>query len=115
MESLLYFLLFGALIFLMMRFGCGAHAAGHGHGRSSRGAGGNAGGEPRWIPPEKDVDPVCKMTVDTATSKSAVHDGRVYYFCSPDCRDKFEASPGAYVTGAAAPAPTTEHRHESHH
>ena len=32
METLVYFLICGALIFFMMRFGCGAHVMGHGHG-----------------------------------------------------------------------------------
>lgn len=116
MESLLYFVLFGGLIFLMMRFGCGAHAAGHGHGRSKPqdSAGGSAGGA-RWTPPEKDTDPVCGMTVATAGAKSTVHDGNVYYFCSADCRDKFEASPGGYLKTQGAPSQPKEHQHGSHH
>ena len=32
MEALIYFALWAGLIFLMMRFGCGAHVMGHGHG-----------------------------------------------------------------------------------
>lgn len=32
METLLYFILWGGLLFLLMRFGCGAHMMGHGHG-----------------------------------------------------------------------------------
>ncbi len=31
MEALLYFAVWAAFIFLMMRFGCGAHVMGHGH------------------------------------------------------------------------------------
>jgi YHS domain-containing protein len=64
----------------MMRFGCGA-----------------AGGPP-WSPPAKDTDPVCGMTVETKTAKSSVYDVHVYYFCSQDCRQKFDESPVAYVT-----------------
>ena len=37
MPTYLNFLLWGALFFVMMRFGCGAHIMGHGHRR-----GGNA-------------------------------------------------------------------------
>ena len=33
METLLWFAIWAALIFLMMRFGCGAHVMGHGHGQ----------------------------------------------------------------------------------
>ena len=32
MPTVIYFLLWGALFFVMMRFGCGAHIMGHGHG-----------------------------------------------------------------------------------
>jgi YHS domain-containing protein len=78
MESLVYFLLWGALIFLMMRFGCGAHVTGHGRGH------GTSREEASWTPPEKDVDPVCGMNVQTATAKSSVHDRHVYFFCSAD-------------------------------
>jgi YHS domain-containing protein len=39
--------------------------------------------------------------VNTADAKSSVHDGTVYYFCSADCRDKFEAEPPSYTGGKA--------------
>ncbi len=32
MPTYLYFLLWAAFFFVMMRFGCGAHIMGHGHG-----------------------------------------------------------------------------------
>jgi YHS domain-containing protein len=114
MESLVYFLLWGGLIFLMMRFGCGSHVMGHGgHGRKQDERSG--GGEPRWVPPEKDRDPVCGMTVTTAAAKSTVHGGHVYYFCSQGCRDKFEASPATYVQNPSAQAHGKENAHGSHH
>ena len=33
MQMLMYFLIWGAFIFLMMRFGCGAHVMGYRHSR----------------------------------------------------------------------------------
>ncbi len=48
-------------------------------------------------------DPVCSMTVDTATAKDASYEGRKYYFCSTDCRDKFKQAPTTYLP---APGPT---------
>lgn len=36
MPTYLYFLLWGAFFFVMMRFGCGAHIMGHGHGHPMR-------------------------------------------------------------------------------
>lgn len=114
MGTLLYFAVFAGLFFLMMRFGCGSHVMGHDHGdHEGHGAGppqdrGRAG----WIPPETDIDPVCRMSVQTKDAKSSVYRGTVYYFCSIEHRDQFEADPGRYVGsgGAAAPKPM-EHHH----
>ncbi|MEJ7808422.1 MAG: heavy metal-binding domain-containing protein, partial [Telluria sp.] len=47
-------------------------------------------------------DPVCGMTVSINPEKHVLHEGRNYYFCSTECRDKFRASPVAYLN----PAPT---------
>jgi Cu+-exporting ATPase len=45
------------------------------------------------------VDPVCGMTVDTATARYAhEHEGAIYYFCNPRCREKFIADPARYLT-----------------
>lgn len=100
MEALLYFGVWAALIFLMMRFGCGAHVMGHGHGQK-HGAGDTAGNadDVRWVAPDKDIDPVCNKTVATRVAKPSVFDGSVYYFCSRECREVFEAAPDVYVRG----------------
>lgn len=118
MQTALYFLLFGALIFLMMRFGCGAHVMGHGgHGRHSHGRSDSDAGSAQHgtqaddRAPEQATDPVCGMTVKTAAAKSSVVGGRAYYFCSDDCRDKFEAATDQYVKGVAASRERKEHRH----
>lgn len=100
MEFILYFLLLAGAFFLMMRFGCGSHVTGHGHARGSS-TGDKLSGQ-RWTAPGTAIDPVCGMTVQTATAKSAVKNGRVYYFCSSDCRERFEAAPGAHQAGAPA-------------
>lgn len=105
MNSIIYFLLSAALIFVMMRFGCGAHVLGHGH--RHRGTGRTSG---EITPPREATDPVCGMTVEPAGAKSSVHDGRVYYFCSQGCREKFEVAPLAYAkSGGASPAPKETH------
>jgi YHS domain-containing protein len=100
METLLYFLIWAALIAVMLRYGCGAHIMGHGHRTQKAEA----------------VDPVCGMTVPTATAKSSMYDGRAYYFCSQDCREKFEASPKSYLKGGSTfAARTMEARHDHGH
>ena len=110
MQTVLYFLVWAGLIFLMMRFGCGAHVMGHGHGQ--HGGRGRASDRDRlrWVPPETDTDPVCGMTVQTDKAKSAVHDGTVYYFCSNECRDRFEQAPQVYI-GTQQPPKQMEHSH----
>jgi YHS domain-containing protein len=99
MEALIYFLLWAGVIFLMMRFGCGAHVMGHGHGQHDRESTGPEArrSDMHWVPPETDIDPVCGKTVRTDQAKPSVHEGMVYYFCSRECRERFEAAPDLYV------------------
>jgi len=102
LGNILYFLVLAGLFVFMMRFGCGAHIMGHGHHHGGAPANDRGDGNSRWMAPDRAVDPVCGMTVQPATAKSAVHDGHVYYFCSQDCRQKFEAAPASYVKPVAA-------------
>ena len=109
LQTILFLAIGAGALFVMMRFGCGAHAMGH-----------NQGGHPHSGTTELDhnvvrnesgkaVDPICGMTVDIGSAETAVQNGTTYYFCSASCRDKFQASPDAHA-GAAADAP----RHGSH-
>ena len=111
MEALLYFVFWGALIFLIMRFGCGAHVMGHKHGsgKNRSKADTDSGRDALWVPPVKDIDPVCEKTVSTDAAKPSVHAGRVYYFCSRECREVFEAAPDLYVSDTDQPK--LEHSH----
>jgi xanthine dehydrogenase accessory factor len=43
------------------------------------------------------TDPVCGMTVATASGQPVRHDGTDYYFCCAGCRRAFEKDPEAYV------------------
>ena len=114
MESLLWLAVWAGLFFVMMRFGCGAHVMGHGRGQHD-GHGTQASGDRdslRWVAPTTDIDPVCHMTVNTASAKSAVYSGTVYYFCSNECRDRFEAAPQSYIGAEATREPKQmEHSH----
>jgi xanthine dehydrogenase accessory factor len=39
------------------------------------------------------IDPICGMTVSTASAReTVVRDGTTYYFCGPGCRRRFEAA-----------------------
>ena len=113
MEALLYFALWAGLIFLMMRFGCGAHIMGHGNGMKPASDESNKtdGSALRWIPPAKDVDPVCGKMVATDKAKPSVHDGSVFYFCSRECREIFEAAPDQYLGKSDSDSSKLEHSH----
>ncbi len=48
--------------------------------------------------PEFARDPVCGMTVDPASAgHEHDHDGATYFFCSPQCKEKFAAAPDDYL------------------
>jgi Cu+-exporting ATPase len=43
-------------------------------------------------------DPVCRMQIDAnAATHQSNYRGLTYFFCSEDCRRKFEQSPEQYV------------------
>ena len=45
------------------------------------------------------TDPVCGMTIEeSAAAGSATHRGVTYYFCSPACKERFEAEPEKYAS-----------------
>lgn len=53
------------------------------------------------------TDPVCGMQVDEKTTQwKADYNGRTFYFCSTQCRDKFKANPEKYAAEAASAAKT---------
>lgn len=104
-QSGLYFLGWAGVFALMMRFGCGAHVMGHGHGHAGPSGGtGDVPHDDSVTAPEKAVDPVCGMPVRTAEAKTSAYQGQVYYFCSPICREKFEAAPATFAARCAAAA-----------
>ncbi len=109
MKALIFFAIWAAVIFLMMRFGCGSHVLGHGR----RDADGDPAGNRnlRWIPPPTAVDPVCNKTVEPEKAKPSVYDGYVFYFCSRECREVFEAAPELYVDGRNDDQRKLEHSH----
>jgi Cu(I)/Ag(I) efflux system membrane fusion protein len=60
---------------------------------------------------DPETDPVCGMDVDhdraTSAGRTSAHQGVEYYFCSDDCKKKFEADPAKYLnpTHGTHPAP----------
>ena len=50
------------------------------------------------------IDPVCQMTVLTATAQYVSEiDGHTYYFCCSGCKLKFDADPVVYHEHVASP------------
>ncbi len=101
MSGLLSFLLFGALFFVMMRLGCGAHV-GHGGHAPQR-----VRKSDQTVTPSTHhalgaaVDPACGMAVEPASGYASVYRSKTLRFCSRDCLDRFEAQPQRYL-GAGA-------------
>lgn len=91
MDGFLTFLIFGALFYVMMRFGCGAHMV---HGRHEE-------HHPEGTPDNMHTDPVCGKHVDPEEGYGKMHGGRLYRFCSRQCLDAFDAEPDRYVNDKA--------------
>lgn len=48
----------------------------------------------------KVIDPVCKMTIeDRDATATSVYKGTTFYFCSKNCKDRFDKDPGAFLDG----------------
>jgi Cu+-exporting ATPase len=46
-----------------------------------------------------DQDPVCGMMVSREQlGGRSVHQDTTYYFCSPECKERFDRDPSTYVT-----------------
>lgn len=44
-------------------------------------------------------DPVCGMMIDEKKAAgNSVYKGTTYYFCAKNCKEKFDKSPGQYLT-----------------
>ncbi|GBF08316.1 conserved hypothetical protein [Aeropyrum pernix] len=65
----------------------------------------------------KAVDPVCGMEVETSSAMyKTVYKGKIYYFCSPQCKTAFEKNPEYYLTHGPQGMPGHEHHeHHGHH
>jgi len=78
MEGFISFILFAALFYVMMRYGCGAHMI-HGdhdgHGKED-GA--------------KFIDSVCGKEVEPDQGYGVMHEGKLHRFCSRKCLDIFD-------------------------
>ena len=59
-------------------------------------------------------DPICGMTVEEKTARSAVRDGVTYYFCAEGCRRKFLGDgPNSAPSATAARSPETRSRFDA--
>jgi YHS domain-containing protein len=47
-----------------------------------------------------EIDPVCKMKVDSKTAQwKSEYKGKTYYFCAPGCKRTFDKDPETYASG----------------
>ncbi|WP_268995462.1 heavy metal translocating P-type ATPase [Microvirga roseola] len=83
------------------------HGHHHGHATHNHGHDAHAGDHDHHHEPTSDAskvkDPVCGMMVDPHTTPHRTqHGGRPFYFCSTECRSKFETNPAQYLSGEEA-------------
>jgi YHS domain-containing protein len=107
MEGLGTFLLFAALFFFMMRFGCGSHMM-HGRGGHDHSKG---GADHDTGTPQKYIDPVCDVAVETEQGYGKMYQGTLYRFCSRSCLDKFDNDPERYLNKPQALIEENRHDH----
>src|SRR5437773_1712624 len=97
MDSLISLLLIIGLFYLMMRFGCGAHARGGGCGHGVHHPNKTGEGTPNENRADLKTitrDPVCGMEIEISRAAHSVEYGReTYYFCSKDCLRQFRERP----------------------
>ena len=63
-------------------------------GSKKKGAAKRGGGETM---PAQDIlveDPVCKVCIPKKQALTLQDDGKIIYFCSPECREKFKVTKG---------------------
>lgn len=49
------------------------------------------------------IDPVCRMTVQIPEAAAmGVYQGKIYYFCNPSCKEKFDRTPEQFLGGKKA-------------
>jgi P-type Cu+ transporter len=68
--------------------------------------------------PPKAKDPVCGMSVDPAKAASKLeHDGKIYYFCSKRCAERFAQDPEKFLAtpGTGGMEHTHAHTPAKHH
>ncbi|GMR03334.1 MAG: hypothetical protein BMS9Abin21_168 [Thermodesulfovibrionia bacterium] len=93
MSDLLWIIIIGALFYFMMRKGgcCGGKShgkhnqhSGHSHGNSN---------------PGRTKDPVCGMEIEVngAATMKLQHKDQAFYFCSSECKEKFDNNPTLYI------------------
>jgi YHS domain-containing protein len=106
MESIISILLFVGFLYLMMKFGCGAHvhSAGCSHGSHHREKSGDrttentVGGSTATRLETLTRDPVCGMEFEVGRAVDSVEYGpKAFYLCSKDCLAKFKERPEFFV------------------
>lgn len=56
---------------------------------------------------DKITDPVCAMSINPHEALAQTnYRGQTYYFCSQECREKFEKHPEKYAAQVPEPHPT---------
>lgn len=104
-QNALWIVLGIGVVLLFRRLGMGG--GGH-HHRHSYDRGNDVVHSPHPSDATSAVDPVTGVQIPTEHATTSVYRGRVYYFESPENRQRFEASPEQYAAESGHPLPTAE-------
>ena len=50
------------------------------------------------LPWAGDQDLVCEMKIDRSAEDTLHYNGKIYGFCGPHCKEKFQENPGKYAS-----------------
>ncbi len=108
------------VLLLIRRAGCGMSGFGQRHGshhgsHDDRAPSERPPGRGRATNPQIVADPVTHEEVSTEHAITSVHQGRIYYFKTPESRQRFEAAPEQYARAEPPTRPTEFEQHRRRH
>lgn len=108
LQNWLWILLaLGAILLFRRGRHHGLRGLGHGHHGRSGGAHDHSDHSVHPTNPETATDPVTHKDVSTEHAVTSVHQGRIYYFETPESRQQFETSPEKYAREELGHAPSS--------
>ncbi|MRR15008.1 MAG: efflux RND transporter periplasmic adaptor subunit [Deltaproteobacteria bacterium] len=92
------------------------HPEKHDHANAGKRTGVRSPERHARVPAAVEIDPVCGMRVKPETAlkarRESLHQGKIYYFCSDQCKQLFESNPESFLTPAGKHTAEHPEKHE---